>query len=59
MKEPKQLQLDLAPLPVFLVGCRVGGEIQHFYVEAVEFRQAMAIVANEVQGAKPILARVK
>lgn len=59
MNENSQLAFDFTPLPTFLVGCRVAGEIQHFHVEAVEYCQARNIVRSEVYGANPVLVRVK
>jgi hypothetical protein len=59
MNENSQQTFDFTPLPTFLVGCRVAGEIQHFHVEAVEQHQARSIVKQGVDGANPIFVRVK
>lgn len=59
MSENSQLSFDFTPIPTFLVGCRVAGEIQHYHVPAVEYRQAREFVMQGVEGANPVLVRVK
>jgi hypothetical protein len=54
-----QMEFDFTPLPIFKVGCRVAGEIQIYEIPAVEYRQAAGFVKAGVDGARPILVRIK
>lgn len=55
----EQLELDIAPIPEFLVGCRVDKEIQHYRVQAMDWEQAALTVQTAMPKAKPILVLVK
>lgn len=54
-----QLELDIAPVPEFLVGCRVQGTIQHYRVQAMDCEKARMDVAMALPRASPVLALVK
>ncbi len=54
-----QMSLDFTPLPTFLVGCRIEGEIQQYHVEASDALVARRYVEQGVEGAHPVLVRIK
>lgn len=59
MDENSQLLLDIDPAPTFKVGCRVGGDIQVYEVQAVTCRDAAKEVEDGVPGATAIIVRLK
>lgn len=54
----EQLNLDIAPCPVFRVGVRIGNENQVYDIEAVTYQDAMQYAKEGVEGAKVVLALV-
>ncbi len=53
----EQLSIDFGV--TFKVGCRVGGEIQHYLIDsAYSVREARDVVREGVEGANPVLALV-
>lgn len=51
-----QLSLNLTFGTPYLVGCRVGGEIQQYRIDCYSPREAQQAVEDGVPGARPILA---